>query len=485
MRKPIIPLIDLDESRGGLSLDEVRRQLVEADALHTKWGFRTQESDQEGPIWPGSDALHEHLFDGEPIEWNRIGHFQDVTMRLIAERMLDSGCLPQQGEGVAGTTYVDRELTAEKLGQLAPPRSSYHVYCSNNNPGAAALMQELASDRGMKLRREVSIGRQASTGAVAKASVLVRSASEGALEARRRLVGRRQTNEAAKNELRVTTSPGSLTESDHMLLYLTSKTWTQGKTSDALGREVMEAMEKEVHVLLAHEMTGIGGQEARDGCEFGTFFSCPEGATPEVLLKRGIYSQIAVPLKGGSWRQASMRLLAKSVALSEGDVASASEGRDVLDLGDAGAPQMKKLTRSLTLRLKHKRGSVGPQNEKNQRPRGEDGQVASPTTTYPSTTAEGCESGARHSSEGEDGDVEGGDASIGEDGGEAGGEAGDEGGNEGGGAERESHTSPPAPAHEPAARAVWRPPPPRVARISLPPISPHSRRIAPESAVAS
>ena len=46
-------------------------------------------------------------------------------------------------------------------------------------------------------------------------------------------------------------------------------------------------------------MPGIGGQEARFGCEFGTFFSCDDGATPQSLLHRGIYSEIAVALKGG------------------------------------------------------------------------------------------------------------------------------------------------------------------------------------------
>ena len=69
----------------------------------------------------------------------------------------------------------------------------------------------------------------------------------------------------------------------------------------------------QVQLLLVHEMPGVGGQEARHGCEFGTFFSCAEGATPEYLLKRGIYSEIAVPLKGGPWREASMALLGDAV----------------------------------------------------------------------------------------------------------------------------------------------------------------------------
>ena len=70
-----------------------------------------------------------------------------------------------------------------------------------------------------------------------------------------------------------------------------------------------------MHILLAHEMPGLGGQEARGGCPFGAFIDeSGEGATPPELLKRGVYSDIAVPLKGGPWREASMVLLHMALA---------------------------------------------------------------------------------------------------------------------------------------------------------------------------
>ena len=99
------------------------------------------------------------------------------------------------------------------------------------------------------------------------------------------------------------------------------QTWTRGAGSEALAAEVNNAMDAGVHVLLAHEMPGTGGQETRFGCEFSSFFSCPDGATPSELLHRGIYSQIAVPLKGGAWREASMVLLGIELGLSKGEVA--------------------------------------------------------------------------------------------------------------------------------------------------------------------
>jgi hypothetical protein len=75
-------------------------------------------------------------------------------------------------------------------------------------------------------------------------------------------------------------------------------------------------MDAGTHLLLAHEMPGMqgDGQGERHGVEFGTFFSCPNGATPGSLLKANIYGQIAVALKGGPWREASMVLMAKGIA---------------------------------------------------------------------------------------------------------------------------------------------------------------------------
>lgn len=55
--------------------------------------------------------------------------------------------------------------------------------------------------------------------------------------------------------------------------------------------------------IRCHVSRALVEQDKRFGCEFGTFFSCPDGATPTELLHKGIYSEIAVPLKGGAWRQ--------------------------------------------------------------------------------------------------------------------------------------------------------------------------------------
>ena len=68
-----------------------RESLLAADAKYETWGFGGEE--------PRGAALAEALFAREPIEWNRIGVFQDITMRLVAQRLLPEGHTPLQGLG--------------------------------------------------------------------------------------------------------------------------------------------------------------------------------------------------------------------------------------------------------------------------------------------------------------------------------------------------------------------------------------------------
>ena len=69
--KLIIPLVDPDASKGGLTKQQVREQLIKAEeSCFEKWGF--------GDTGPSAEELFAALFVNEPIEWNRIGAFQDV-----------------------------------------------------------------------------------------------------------------------------------------------------------------------------------------------------------------------------------------------------------------------------------------------------------------------------------------------------------------------------------------------------------------------
>jgi hypothetical protein len=263
-KKPIIALIDSDASHGGLTPYQVRERLNAVNASHAEWGF---------DFGPRGDELLAALFADEPIEWNRLSVFQDVTLRLIAARVL------QHSRVAPGGTYVQGELSNKKLQPLRSPahENGYHVYCSPHNAGALELVQEMAAVLSM-------------------------------------------------NPL-ATESIDNIAMCDHMLVYLTALTWTSGNASAAFAKEVEHTMNAGVHILLAHEMSGCRGQEARHGCEFIQFFTCEDGATPGQLLHRGIYSEIAVALKGVEWRKVSMVLLAQ--ALAAGAEAAEPEPEDV------------------------------------------------------------------------------------------------------------------------------------------------------------
>ena len=70
MGKLIIALVEPDASKGGLTQSQVHEQLIEAEtSLYQKWLF------DEGP---SAEELYAALYKHEPIEWNRIGAFQDV-----------------------------------------------------------------------------------------------------------------------------------------------------------------------------------------------------------------------------------------------------------------------------------------------------------------------------------------------------------------------------------------------------------------------
>ena len=77
--------------------------------------------------------------------------------------------------------------------------------------------------------------------------------------------------------------------------YLGSILAGRGEASDALAEELSRAMEAGVHVLLAHEMTGLGGQERRAGCSFDSFFT----TTPNVRTSPRLLSPALVSLPRG------------------------------------------------------------------------------------------------------------------------------------------------------------------------------------------
>jgi hypothetical protein len=164
---------------------------------------------------PDETEVRGALFAKEPVEWNRLPLFQDVTIRLIAEK----GILRGQG----GELYIQGEAATGKI-MIPPPAYSrtYHLFCSPFNAGAADLVEELrASD------------------------VFCKKSAAPAY----------------------TTDIGQLTACDHMLVLLDERTWTSFEDTAQLVEHIHSAMRAAVHIICVHEFPSVVGPP-RHECGF-------------------------------------------------------------------------------------------------------------------------------------------------------------------------------------------------------------------------
>jgi len=175
-------------------------------------------------------------------------------MRLIAEQLLPNA--------MRGTTFVRNELSRQQPRPARLPADGRHYYCSPNNTGASNLMREL------------------------------------------------------EGELQIaptwTTAAHELAQCNYFLILLNARTWTCNDAT-SLAAEVERAMELGVPLLLCHEMPSAmpEGTTERHAVDFSSFFS----HTPQVLLGRGIYSTIAIPLKPGAWRTVGLVMVAQAASV--------------------------------------------------------------------------------------------------------------------------------------------------------------------------
>ena len=131
------------------------------------------------------------------------------------------------------------------------------------------------------------------------------------------------------SDVQVCTDRAHLAKCNCFILYLNTRTWSNGTLSkDMLEGELEEAMEAGVQLCLAHEMpmfaypgsswdqiNPVDGEmltassRTRHACDFGDFFVL----TPKRLLEQKLYNTIATPLKGGQWRAVSLKIFAKQL----------------------------------------------------------------------------------------------------------------------------------------------------------------------------
>ena len=269
-RKRLIALMEPERAKGGLSRGQLFTCLEIAFQRHDLVSRVHKEHSPEQCCCSKCltpQQVFEALVATEPIEWDRIGCYQDIGVRRIAEALLG-----EQGQDV----YVQDELSSRPLPELNLEQERYHLYVSKNNFRADELVKE--------------------------ATAWLAAAAD---------------NSSGKQELRISTRIEDLPRCDHMLLYLTSQTWGRGSTSETLADEVAQALDRQVSLLLAHEAPSLEGRlnDARHACPFEDFFKSPPDGTPVRLLNANVYGTIAIPLRPNTWfRPVSLRLLVDAIA---------------------------------------------------------------------------------------------------------------------------------------------------------------------------
>ena len=205
----------------------------------------------------------EQLFDGRRVTtWHRIHEFQMVSCLEIAEGML------LQSPLFEGPDALDLYIPGTLLDQRLVFQDQVVLYVSPNNPGAAEAAHELMLEfEGIAV---TTIGPRAPEATLEERSVtaagaLPRTASQQAIE----------ETPGAGVELgsvagsAAESSPGAGqadTDATHFLVYLRQDTYLRAE-GRAFADEIRSARAAGLPIAMIHEK-----DEARQGCEFSTFF---------------------------------------------------------------------------------------------------------------------------------------------------------------------------------------------------------------------
>jgi len=324
---PLVVVLETDKMHGGVSIETHISQCPE---------------DLRPAVFPLQQKKATQLLmqDGEgampPINWYRVRAFQDVSLRMVLERMVESwrsapadtlaASLPvalpfEWGARDNDHIVIPRDITnhdAPALDQSA----QFHIYVSPHNEGATGLValltdfmrrrQAMAHDRKGSIAVEDVVGRATSQirRRLAMRCAAGRSQRPAGRPAGSSIAGRARRRLSLQpkspDSLRTTSDPAQANAAEHVLLYLSGDTHT-GHASNALHAELLRLFQRQpdVHVILAWEQ--------RNGAPTASFEEIFMN-TPQLLIELGIYSEIAIPLLDGPHQQASLHMLLQAIA---------------------------------------------------------------------------------------------------------------------------------------------------------------------------
>jgi hypothetical protein len=215
----------------GIVTDEWVEQWKLKNTILAEWATKWEAAELKLPT---AVDICDALFKQPPLEWSRIPPFQDRTMVLMCQRLLPEA--------------ERRDVYLQGSASFKLPRKhvAVKVYCSQHNPGARELADEL------------------------------NRIWPGLLEVR-----------------------SDLSVCDHMLVYLNALTWTH--EPEELTAELRQAMLVGLHLQTCHEFPSSIDLGSRHAIDFSKIMN----ATPADLRMEStnIYSQIAIALKGGELRE--------------------------------------------------------------------------------------------------------------------------------------------------------------------------------------
>ena len=230
VNKPILTVLEPDESKGRLTRSDIYTQLKRADGLYDRWGLTAEVREWVGEGKCSTEfyellaskhgayqVLYDALFPADvlPVEWDRISAFQNISLCNIASTLLQPSqevFLPIKG--------------VHNRPKIPKPRMEcqFHMYVSKNNPGAHDFFAAL-------------------------------KAKNDSLYSSSKPTQQKPSGKKSKERIMVTDDPSQLRSCERMLVHLTAITWTSSEeTVHAFAKEIASAMALGIDIFMVHEV---------------------------------------------------------------------------------------------------------------------------------------------------------------------------------------------------------------------------------------
>jgi len=262
---PVVFVLETDTTHGGISLEGQRRE-CEACCPH---------------ILPLLDK-------SKVVEWHRVRTYQDISLKLILQELLQQDAAERSND----TVYLAREVTREPVRLQSLPEGAFHLYVSEHNPGAQAFAQLLSS---------------------------YYDTAKGRSGAKRPIFKRKGSSLNAAGLL-MTSDPEQMEWAAHFLCYLNARTHTSNDTTATFHAEIEYALKQNMHILLVHEMR----MEA-DGAPFKVIIDdTPEDLKWDKINRaKRLYKELALMIcgsadNGTAHLHVGLHMLLNAIASSRG-----------------------------------------------------------------------------------------------------------------------------------------------------------------------